>query len=71
MDNPLISVDEHELRMDQFRARLSRDRQHTGVACPSCPDRELQYADDLTLASLPPRRNVVCPRCGTRTTISV
>lgn len=67
----LISLEDHELRMDAIRKRFRKEGGHTGVACRQCRDQEYAYADEAICASWPPKRWVVCPRCGDRTTITV
>jgi ribosomal protein S27E len=67
----LVSIEQHEQRMDHLRRRAKAEAQHTGIACRKCLDEEYLYADSMVCASYPPMRWVKCPKCGDRTTVTI
>lgn len=50
--------------LDQHNDKVRFNKDFAGVICPKCKQQEMIFPDNLILESLPPQRNVKCPKCG-------
>lgn len=62
------TVKEHNDAMRKVLVGYQNARPLAGVACDSC-GHEMEFADNMTLTSCPPQRNVICPACKMRARI--
>jgi DNA-directed RNA polymerase subunit RPC12/RpoP len=58
----LKTVTEYNAEVKARREAMSK----SGIQCPACEKSELRWSDENWLMSIPPKRNVVCPRCKWR-----
>ena len=60
----LMSLEEYNRKQNQRYIQPEYPRPN-GIACPKCGE-ELADMDDLVLCSMPPKKNVICQKCGYR-----
>jgi C4-type Zn-finger protein len=61
MSKKLISLDEHNTTNSTFHwEMMGQSPVPNGIACPKCGEELLDTQPNVTLASMPPKKNVGC-----------
>ena len=61
MSKKLISLDEHNTTNSTFHCgMMGQSPVPNGIACPKCGEELLDTQPNVTLASMPPKKNVGC-----------
>lgn len=62
-DKNLVSLQEHNDRMKSIYLQNFANSNKTGIECPLCKA-EMIYTDpNMVLASMPPKKRVMCEKC--------
>lgn len=64
MSKKLKNLDEYNAQQNNLHWKLnSYEPQLNGIACPECGEELYDSSPMITLASMPPKKNVHCSKC--------
>ena len=67
MSKKLLTLEEHNAARraaHKHRVRIMNRPVFNGIACPKCGEEMMDSNPSITLASNPPQKNILCPKCN-------